>query len=1123
LNKIDIEIDKVKSRLKQLNRKIKFIDLLKGLLLLVLVAFVINITLPTLELLGLNSVKDRTILFFAGVVVFVFAFIVLLVIPMANLFKSTEKKDFNNLAQFVGKHFSEIDDKLLNTIQLYEDTHKSELAKAAIFSQLEKTEKYNFNSVISFGVLKQTALIASMSVIAVVILFSSFPSLRYSTIKTLNYSKEYIIPQKYQFYIEPENTTVTKGERVLIKASVIGGSPSFISLFIKDKENQSYQKTTLTPDSNDVFTYSINSIANTTKYFVQVEDIKSNEFIITVIDKPIISRLELKITPPRYSKLESTIQKDNGNVFALVGSKINMNVVSNKELKNGSVLFSDSIKKKININQNIGKIDFQILKDKNYKIIIVDVNGNSNDNPIEYTIKSKLDLFPEIEIIQPEGDIILTKAELVNTEIKIKDDFGFRKLTLNHKLTTTSFGIAEENYSKIIIPLRENEANQNVFYAWSLSNMMLASGDIISFYFEVFDNDNISGPKSAKSNVFQLRVPTMEELFKNAEVVQEEAQVDLEETLKEAEKLKEDMKKLSNELKKDDKEITWDEKKKIEETAERFEKLQNQIEEAQKKIDETKKNLDDNNLLSKETLEKYNELQKLMDDMNSEDMKNAMEQLQKQMENMNRDKAQQSLDDMKFDEEMFKKSIERTVNLLKRIQIEQKMDEVIKRTEELQKEIDELKKETEKSDLSNESEKNDLTKKKEKTTKQFEQLKKEMEKLQDKMSEFKEMPNDKMDELQKEMESQKNEELSKKMDEMLQQNMKMEAMDQMQQLSQNMEQMKNQMQQVQEQMQQQNQMQVLFEMMKGINNLLSLSKEEEALKNSMEKSNPNSKQNLENLQKQKEISDGLDKTLKSMSELSQKTFAITPEMGKALGNANKEMNSAMQAMQNNNSSMAMAGQTGAMKYLNEAASMMKGNMEQMMNGGGQGGGMPSMMQQMQQMSQQQMGLNQLTQQLKQGGKLTPQQQAGMQRLSQQQEMIRKSLEELNKESKERGDSKTLTSNLEKILEEMREVITNMNTDKIDDDLIQSQNKILSKLLDAQRSINERDFEKNRESNSSKNFNRKSPEELKLNSEMNKIKDELMKIINEGYSKDYEELIKKYYEILEEENKKDRSN
>ena len=100
-------------------------------------------------------------------------------------------------------------------------------------------------------------------------------------------------------------------------------------------------------------------------------------------------------------------------------------------------------------------------------------------------------------------------------------------------------------------------------------------------------------------------------------------------------------------------------------------------------------------------------------------------------------------------------------------------------------------------------------------------------------------------------------------------------------------------------MQQQNQMEVLFEMMKGINNLISLSKEEEALKNSMQSTNPNSDEMLRNVQKQNEIADGLDKTLKGLSELSQKTFAITPEMGQALGNAKKEMNNAMQAMQCN--------------------------------------------------------------------------------------------------------------------------------------------------------------------------------------------------------------------------------
>ncbi|MCK5590535.1 MAG: hypothetical protein KAI72_01145, partial [Candidatus Pacebacteria bacterium] len=171
----------------------------------------------------------------------------------------------------------------------------------------------------------------------------------------------------------------------------------------------------------------------------------------------------------------------------------------------------------------------------------------------------------------------------------------------------------------------------------------------------------------------------------------------------------------------------------------------------------------------------------------------------------------------------------------------------------------------------------------------------------------------------------------------------------------------------------------------------------------------------------------------------------------------------------------------------------------------------------QQLSQQQMNLNQLTQQLNQG-KLSAQQRAQLQRLAEQQDMIRKSLGQLNKESQESGQSKKLAANLEKILKEMEEVITNLRSEKVNDDLVQSQEKILSKLLDAQRSINERDFEKQRESESGKTFTRESPPELDLTTEegMDRLRNELMKAAREGYTRDYEELIRKYYEALEKE-------
>ncbi|MFC2084764.1 hypothetical protein ACFLS9_06885, partial [Bacteroidota bacterium] len=189
-------------------------------------------------------------------------------------------------------------------------------------------------------------------------------------------------------------------------------------------------------------------------------------------------------------------------------------------------------------------------------------------------------------------------------------------------------------------------------------------------------------------------------------------------------------------------------------------------------------------------------------------------------------------------------------------------------------------------------------------------------------------------------------------------------------------------------------------------------------------------------------------------------------------------------------------------------------LNQMMQPGGSGGGMMSLMQQMQQMAQQQMNLNQLTQQLNQG-QLSQDQRAQLQRLAQEQELVKKSLEQLNKEAREAGQSKKLSANLEKILEDMREVVTNMRTGKVNDNLVNAQERILSKLLDTQRSINERDFEKQRESLAGKDFIRKSPPEIIFSTEegKDKLRDELLNAIREGYSKDYEDLIRKYYEAL----------
>jgi glutamyl-tRNA reductase len=87
--------------------------------------------------------------------------------------------------------------------------------------------------------------------------------------------------------------------------------------------------------------------------------------------------------------------------------------------------------------------------------------------------------------------------------------------------------------------------------------------------------------------------------------------------------------------------------------------------------------LQDNNLLSEETLEKYMELQELMDELSNDSMLEAFKKMQEMMEKLSRQETQQALDNLEMNEDAFKKSLERTINLLKRLQIEQKVDELI--------------------------------------------------------------------------------------------------------------------------------------------------------------------------------------------------------------------------------------------------------------------------------------------------------------------------------------------------------------------------------------------------------------------------------------------------------------
>jgi myosin heavy subunit len=480
--------------------------------------------------------------------------------------------------------------------------------------------------------------------------------------------------------------------------------------------------------------------------------------------------------------------------------------------------------------------------------------------------------------------------------------------------------------------------------------------------------------------------------------------------------------------------------------------------------------------------------------------------MQQAMQNLNKEQIQQALQKLTFSEERFRQSIERTIELLKRIQIEQKLDEARKRAQELEQSQSDLNNQT--AEAGNDQQnRNDLSKKQKDLAEKQQQLEKETEDVQKRMEEFfTEMPSDRMQKLNQQA---KQRQLDQKMNQagtQIQSGQNQQAQATQQEISQQLQEQSKQLQSIQQEMLQKQMQATLNAMRRATNDMLELSKREETLKQESASAPLNSPQLRENAQEQMGVMQDMGNVVRGLSELSKKSFAVTPEMGKSIGEAMGHMQTSLNALEGRNGFGASQEQGAAMASLNKTAMQLQNAMQNMMQQSGSG--MGGLMQQLQMMAGQQQSINMQTQGMQQAAEAA--------RLAVEQEAVRKSLEQLNKEAQASGEQKKMLGDLDKIAEEMKEVVHNLEQNDVNRETIQKQERILSRLLDASKSMRERDYEKKRKAQTGTEIARRSPGDLDPSAleGKNKLLDDLLKSLEHGYSKDYQDLIRKYFDELQ---------
>lgn len=1035
------------------------------------------------------------------------------------------------LALKVEEKYPHLQDRLISTLQLQRqfqanpEGYSLDMIEAVGFQADKISRDLDFKAVVDKRNLRKFGKLSFSLALVLIIFGVLFPGNFRETLSAFSNPLEKInLPPKYEFTVIPGNAEAVKYADLKIgvkitptQANFTKQIPSQIKLFLKnegkDWENLDLEKIDkslrIMPADKDVdFIYIFKEVKRDFNYYVAANGEKSEKYSVKVVDKPRVIDVKLTCNYPSYTNLKSEVKDDNdGNITALVGSKITVEAKANKNLEKAVLVFEDGSKSEMKVSNKSAVGSFTIRKDASYHIEIYDKNGVQNPDPIEYQIKAVPDEFPLVDVIYPGEDRDLDESMAMLLRIKATDDFGFTRLEIKYKINSNGSEGKEKNFE---IRIDKKSTDFQTDYIWNLSRIGLIPGDYVSYQAVVWDNDNFSGPKSGESRLYTLRLPTLDEIVAEVEKEQSGQVSNLEEVLQSSKELQKKIESMAWEAQKDSK-VNWEKQKEFEAVLDKQKEIASKLEELSSNLQKNIEKIEKNSLVSQEIIQKMQEVQKLIEEVATPELKEAMKKLQEAMKNINPEKLREAMKNMKFSQEELLSRLERTLELLKRLQAEQKLETLAKMTEELLKKQDEINQKIEKSQ---EKDLSALEAEEKKVQKEYQNVQKEMENFEQMTQEMPLMSPEDMQEMQASVNNPEIKENLGSMCQSLGQCDKKSSSQSGKKLSSEFQKAAEQLKKALAKTQSQAQKELVEAMQKSLNNLLYLSQNQEELMDKTKQDSETSQQLAQLAQEQMRLKTGTEQAASEIQELAQKTSFINQELEQALGKCLSNMGEATSKLSAKQGFAAEMFQNEALYNLNQAAlSLLDGMNKACSSPSSCPSGSKGMAQQLQSMAEQQQRLNSACQNLGEGGSLTEEQMVQMERLAGEQFALQKSLQELEQEYKQTSE---VLGDLGEIGKEMKEVGEDLQQKNYSDRVLQKQNRILTRLLDANKSLNTQDFNNERKAETGGEILRKSPSNLSEKMlDKNQNSKSGLKYEEEFYPKEYEEMIKSYFKGLSE--------
>ncbi|MDP2424203.1 MAG: DUF4175 family protein [Bacteroidales bacterium] len=1053
--------------------------IIRGLIYAIAVLIASLIIFSLLEYVGHFGKTIRAILYFGYIfttVIVVFRFIL---IPLSKLFRIGKTLTYEQAAGIVSQHFSEIKDKLINALQLgkLEQTGQVDIPflKAAIEQKTKSIQHIPFTEAVDNSENKRKIPLALIPVGVLVLVLILAPSvIREPAKRITNYQQHFEKPMPFAFSILNEALDVLQGDDLEIVIKVIGDQlPHEVYI---ETSKITYKAQRIDPNS---YSYRFRNLQERTRFILNGSGFMSREFTINVYPKPIILSYTAHLKYPAYTRKSNEIIENTGDFTVPTGTKITWRFVS-KECD--SLAFIPSLYQQFIYNKT-SKTTFvyELAAREAFSYVVKPINRYSPGfDSIIHFVNIIPDQYPEIQIEIFEDQV--NHKQLFFTGL-IRDDYGFDRLIFHYIRRNSLITNNDVEQKAILIPIDRALNNQSFYYNHDFAQLKPEPGDRIEYWFEVWDNDQVNGNKATRTGLGIIEMPQRSQLEEQASEKSKELTTEMDQLQKALRDLQLQVNKLQRSILEKEN-IGWEESRRLQDLLDKQHNIQEQIENINKGNQELNRMQGDLKTYDEELMRKQQELQKLFDEIMTDEMKIMFEEIKKMLEELDRDKMQETLRKMNITNEELSKSLDRTKELFKQLEMEKKITETVDKLRALAEKQKQLAEESKQ----NKNAKDEALKKQEEIQEEFNNVKKDIEEIGEKNEDL-ELKYDMIDTKQKEESINQSMEEGKKQ---IQKGNSPSAAPHQKDAGDKMENMGNELMDMLMQMQNEQLGEDIQMLRKMLENLIEISFEQENLIDKTIKINRIDPGFKKILDEQKKLKDDLKLVEDSLNALAKRQISVERFILKEIATINYNVQDALDAMEARAMDVAATKQQFIMTSVNNLALMLSEAMEQMMlqmamcsqggsgscpKPGGQGKGKPSLSK-MRDLQQQ---LNQQMQNMKDGemrpGQQSPGQSMSEQfaRMAAQQEALRRQLQGYMEEL--RNEKGVGDGGLNEVMKDMEQTEKDLVNKRLTNETLMRQQRIETRLLESEKAQMEREKEEKRESREAQNYPSTTPDSV----------------------------------------------